>query len=170
MRNSVIIILFLLKNIDGFAQKIDNHLIYKSQIDWSSFKGVPNDDSAGARISLNIHLEVSKVSVWNGNIIFKAYARMNPLESWVRPGYEDEHTLQHEQTHFNITEMCARGLQSELNKMKIRFLKSPAIQETFNKWQIKMEDLQNQYDLETKGGNISVAQHDWNQKILAELN
>jgi hypothetical protein len=170
MRNAAIIIIFILYSFNVLALEKNNYVSFNSKIDWSLFKGVPNADSLGARISTFIYLETSKINTWNGTISFKAYARMYPFESWVRPGYADEYTLHHEQTHFNITEICARGLQAELNQMKIKSMKSSLIQSTYEKWQIKREDLQKQYDFETKSGNDSVSQNLWNQKILAELN
>lgn len=94
---------------------------------------------------------------------------MDPSKSWVNPGYADQYTLQHEQTHFNLTEICARRLQTELNQMKLKSRKSTLIQATLTKWQSKMEALQKQYDLETMGGNDRVAQNLWNEKIIAEL-
>ncbi len=136
----------------------------------SSFKGTPNNDTSGAQISTFIYLEIAKVSIWNGKILFKAQALMNAFQSWVKPDYRNEYTLQHEQTHFNITEINARGLQVELNRMKIKLIKSPIIQAALIKWQEKLEALQKQYDQETNGGNDPVAQNNWNEKILAQLN
>lgn len=170
MKTVVRLLVLLLFTSNTFAQENDSFVLYKPQIDWSVFKGVPNSDSLGARISTSIYLGISKVSIWNGTILFKASAQMNPFESWVKPAYADTYTLQHEQTHFTITEICARGLEAELNRMKIKRARSPVIQATFAKWQAKMEDLQNQYDAETKGGNDATAQQVWNQKILAEVN
>jgi hypothetical protein len=169
MRKTVIRAFFFLCNLNAFAQDEGNLVKYVSQIDWTFFRGVQDADSLGARISTSIYLEVVKTSIWNGTITFKAGALMNPCASWVRPGYFDGHTLQHEQTHFNITEVCARGLQGELNQMKIKLKDSPIIQSTFSKWQAKMEDLQKQYDLETKGGRDSFTQELWYQRILKEL-
>jgi hypothetical protein len=95
---------------------------------------------------------------------------MNPYYSWVKTGYANQYTLQHEQTHFNLTEICARGLQSELNNMKLKSRQSPNIESIFAKWQKKLGDLQRQYDFDTKGGNDNDAQKTWNEKVIADLN
>lgn len=97
-------------------------------------------------------------------MLFKGYAKMNPKESWVRADYKNNYTLQHEQTHFNITALCARGLAEELNQAKIKSKESPLIKSTLAKWQTKMESWQKRYDLETKGGNAVDAQEAWNKK------
>lgn len=169
MRKTILIAIFFLSSLHVFAQDEGNFIKYVSQITWGLFRGVPDDDSLGARISTSIYLDVVKTSIWNGTITFKAGAPMNPCASWVRPGYFADRTLQHEQTHLNITEVCARRLQAELNQMKIKLKSSPVIQATFSKWQTKMEDLQKQYDLETKGGNDTFAQTLWYQRIEREL-
>lgn len=169
MKKTPIIIVFLFCISNVFAQANDSLLVFTKQIQWSSFKGTPNSDTLGALISTSFHLEVLKVNLWNGTLHFKAYALMDPSKSWVNPGYADQYTLQHEQTHFNLTEICARRLQTELNQMKLKSRKSTLIQATLTKWQSKMEALQKQYDLETMGGNDRVAQNLWNEKIIAEL-
>ena len=170
MKNIVIIFFFLLCVSKLFGQANDSLVLFTKSIEWSLFKGIPDSDSLGARISTTIHLEIRRVNVWNGVLHFKAHALMNPSKSWVTSGYADLYTLQHEQTHFNLTEICARGLQTELNQMKLKSKKTTLIQATLTKWQHKLEVLQKQYDLETKGGNDHVAQNTWNEKIIAELN
>lgn len=136
----IIVILFCMSNI--FAQASDSLVLFTKQIQWNSFRGTPNSDTSGARISTSFNVEVLKVNIWNGKLLFKAYALMDPFKSWVKPGYADQYTLQHEQTHFNITQIYARRLQTELNKMKLKFRKSTLIQATLTKWQSKMEVLQ----------------------------
>jgi hypothetical protein len=169
MKNSVIIILFLLSVSKIFSQANDSLVLFTKSIGWNLFKGTPDSDTLGAKISTSLHLEIHKVNVWNGTLHFKAYALMNPSKSWVKSGYADEYTLQHEQTHFNLTEICARRLQTELKQMKLKSKKSTLIQATLSKWQSKLEVLQKKYDLETKGGNDHVRQNIWNEKIIAEL-
>ena len=153
-----------------FAQANDSLILFTKSVQWSSFKGTPDSDTLGARISTSIHLEILKVNVWNGTLHFKTYALLDPFKSWVRQGYADQYTLQHEQTHFNLTEMCARELQTELNRMKLKSKISALIQTTLTKWQVKLEVLQNQYDFETMGGNNRLAQNIWNEKIKTDLN
>jgi hypothetical protein len=153
-----------------FAQANDSLVLFTKSVQWSLFKGTPDSDTLGARISTSIHLEVLKVNVWSGILHFKAHALMDPSKSWVKLGYADQYTLQHEQTHFNLTEICARGLQAELNQMKLKSKKSALIQATLTKWQSKLEVLQKSYDLATMGGNDHLAQTIWNEKIIAELN
>lgn len=163
----LIVFLFCISNI--FAQGNDSLVLFTKQIQWSSFKGAPNSDISGAKISTLFILKVRRVNKWNGTLLFKAFALMDPSKSWVKPGYADQYTLLHEQTHFNITQICAKKLQAELNQMKLKSRKSAMIEVTLTKWQSKMEVLQEQYDLETMYGNDTEAQKLWNEKIIAEL-
>lgn len=170
MKISTILVAVLLCMSNAFAQAEDSLVLFTKNVQWSLFKGTPDRDTLSARISTSIHLEVLKVNVWSGILHFNAYALMDPSKSWVKVGYADQYTLQHEQTHFNLTEMCARALQTELNQMKLKSKKSDLIQTTLTKWQNKLEAVQKQYDLETMGGNDPVAQNIWNKRIIAELN
>src|SRR5688572_10770226 len=88
-------IIFFISNYGAFGQVNDSTVMYNKSIDWSLFRGIPNTDTLGARISINIQLETDRVNIWNGVIQFKAYAVMNPLKSWVRVEYRDTYTLQH---------------------------------------------------------------------------
>lgn len=170
MEKTVLIILLLLRFSIVNAQDNDSLVPFTKSLEWNRFKGVPDNDTLGARISTSIHLEIAGINTWNGIIEFKAYALMDPLKSWVKFGYADEYNLQHEQTHFNLTEMCAKNLQAELNKIKIRSKKSSLIQPVFAKWQSRLEILQQQYDVETMGGNDHTAQNSWNEKAREALN
>ncbi len=170
MRNFTILFALFFNVVFAFAQRGDSSVVFNQKIEWSLFKGVPDSDTLGARISTSMYLEISKVNVWTGAITFKACAIMNPYYSWVKTGYANQYTLQHEQTHFNLTEICARGLQSELNNMKLKSRRSPNIESIFAKWQKKLGDLQRQYDFDTKGGNDNDAQKTWNEKVIADLN
>jgi hypothetical protein len=171
MKTAPILIALLITSQLILAQQKDI-IVYSptKKIEWSYFKAKPKGDFLAASISTTIYLEVEKVSFLDGRVTFKSYAVMYPYESWVKPDYKDDFTLQHEQTHFNIAEACAKALETEINKMKIRWVKSPKIKTIFDKWINKLEDLQKQYDKETKGGNDPVAQNFWNAKILTELN
>jgi hypothetical protein len=170
MKNAALIFPLLIFCLCSSAQKSDSFVLYNQEIGWHLFKGVPNSDSLDARISTSINLEVIKVDIWDGSILFKAYAVMYPFNSWVKPDYADRYTLQHVQGHFNVTELCARKLQAELNRMKIKSRKSSTIQTIAAKWQKEMEEMQKPYDLETKGANGSTAQKCWNDRLLIELN
>lgn len=46
-------------------------------------------------------------------LVYEVIAYMIPAESWIRDG-EDEGTLEHEQAHFDITEIYARRLRRDL--------------------------------------------------------
>lgn len=163
---SSVLLLFVLMTS---AQGVDSIVSYRKNIDWNLFQGIQNTDSLGAQISTKIHLEVAKVSIWNGRVTFKAFAIMNTQRSWVRPDYKTEYTLQHEQTHFNITELFARRFMAELNGMKLRDQRSPKVQSAFDKWKKEMEDTQNRYDADTKGLNTEKQQAEWNERIAKEL-
>ncbi len=90
---------------------------------------------------------------------------MNPKKSWVRINHASEALLQHEQTHFDMTEFCARGLQQELNQMNLGLNKKALIEAVEAKWEQKLEQLQEQYDNETRHGINLNTQKEWSKKF-----
>lgn len=166
----IITFIFLLSISKVVAQNKDSLVFYANKIDWSLFKGKPDTSSFGAVISTSMYFESVKTNIWTGVITFRVHAFMKPSKSWVKPGYTDEYTLEHEQIHFTIAEIFARGLQTELNNIKINSQKSPLIQATFDKWLSKLEIEQKKYDFETRHGNNTIMQKMWSEKVKAELN
>lgn len=169
MKKSILAIAFMLCISNIRAQANDSLIFFTQSLEWDSFKGTPDSDTLGARISTVINLKI-RVNAWSGKPHFKSYALMDPYKSWVAPGYADPYTLRHEQTHFNITELCARKLQAELNQLKLKATITVLIEAILTKWENQMEAMQRQYDLETKGGNDPVSQNSWNEKITGGLN
>ncbi len=149
----------------GVSQNQDSLISFRPNIDWALFKGVETDDTSSAAISTSLKLEVAKVSIWTGKARFKAYAVMNPKKSWVRINHASEVLLQHEQTHFDMTEFCARGLQQELNQMNLGLNKKALIEAVEAKWEQKLEQLQEQYDNQTRHGTNLIIQKEWSKRF-----
>jgi hypothetical protein len=140
---------------------------------WDDFRGqAPADGAEGAR---TVYL-MSYVSRCRGlDFEFTVVAVMLPLSSWVKARVltspnERARVLQHEQTHFDLTEVHARRMRryfSELynpcgvpeDRLKAsvdRFVKDEA-------------DAQQQYDLETGHGLRLDRQRTWDDQVDATL-
>lgn len=104
-----------------------------------------------------IHFSYERVG---NNMLCEVKAYMIPSESWLRDN-EDDATLEHEQAHFDITEIYARRLRRDLSKVKtpeaakklmqVRFEAMQAEQRRFDKshknecgvhplWQVKINE------------------------------
>ncbi|MFC6997388.1 hypothetical protein [Rufibacter roseus] len=111
-------------------------LVYESEskLVWADFKGEPPKfDSAGARISTTIQMKAGKVNIWTGSTTYSAWGIMFPRHSWVKKEYKDDYTLNHEQLHFDISELVAKRLKIFINQQKVNSGKKVAT-EIFNRY------------------------------------
>jgi len=79
---------------------------------------------------------------------------------------KNEEVLNHEQLHFDITEVFARKLYGEAALLKDEPGDIPAkAKELFNRINSECEKMQEQYDDETQHGTVIDRQTAWNKKV-----
>jgi hypothetical protein len=122
------------------------------ELNWDDFLGIPKPFAKwGAVISSNVFLEFDTTSS-----LFLAYAGQNNQRSWVKRRSKDsDYLLNHEQYHFNISELHARMmnnyLQNNLDKEEKDHLSKLSL------IRAELYAMQSKYDAETGHGlNISV--------------
>ncbi len=81
------------------------------------------------------------------------------------------YALNHEQMHFNITEIFARKLRMRLTKLNFAKVSNiqRKLQEQYNKIGAELSAYQDRYDRETEHGQNPAKQKIWNEKIQQEL-
>jgi len=137
------------------------------KITWENFKGRPDKTTnllamTQAGIGYN-------VACTNGDLYLKIYCYFNVNKSWTKETGSQE-LLQHEQLHFDITELYARILRKKLSELSdpcgknIREL-DKIYQSNFNEC-AKTQDL---YDKETNHSINNEKQKEWEQRIAKEL-
>ena len=105
---------------------------------------------------------------YKNRIFYRVDAYFIPSRSWVRE--RSERLLAHEQLHFDIAELYARGARkkiSELRQMGVRDVAEYnfAIQKVLE----ESNDTDRLYDRETIHGAISEKQKRWEREIALEL-
>ncbi|TXI67181.1 MAG: hypothetical protein E6Q46_03595 [Flavobacterium sp.] len=172
-----IIILFFLISKIAFAQSSfenDSILIWNEnrKITWTDFKSqnkVHSYEHASAVITPGLiaypkTIEESKIKK------VKIIATVYKNKSWYK--IKEDYILNHEQVHFNITEIYARKFRKELAKIEESGDKINA--NTFLSLFHKIEDehweFQFQYEDETQRGTNFNQQKIWNEKIQKLLN
>lgn len=135
---------------------------------WKDFRGkAPTNSNLAAETASGIFF-----SYECGGEKFKAtvYAYFDPVESWFKTK-ATEKVLEHEQTHFEITELFARKFRQRLQQEKNPCRKSSAeFQRMFNQIMQEHRQYQNQYDSETKHSILWDEQRRWSNMIKRELN
>ncbi|WP_158824986.1 hypothetical protein [Mucilaginibacter lacusdianchii] len=158
-----------------YTDNSDPDTIYyttKRPLIWNDFKAKPiNGTKYAAEVfpSLAFDEEVEVVnSTIQVRIKMKVY--LPKSASWVKPGYQDDYTLNHEQRHFDIAKIASehykRGLLTEQQPVTNY---DGAIHADYLEAFRDMNRMQKQYDDETRHGLDQYAQSQWNERIDKEL-
>lgn len=138
------------------------------KLSWDDFKGkaIPNNISAAMTYS-SITFEIE---VENDSAIITIENIFDKKQSWVKNSGKTNYILNHEQKHFDISEIYARKLRKKLSEEQFEF---SSIQKNISK--IVKDNykeaisFQNKYDKETKHSVNIEKQEIWNEKIEDEL-
>lgn len=90
--------------------------------------------------------------------------------SWARTMPPSQHTLEHEQLHFDITRLVAERFRRKVLEMPLTIDDHESrIQFEYLEYFRMMHDLQDEFDAATRGGLDAAAQREWVRKIRGEL-
>ncbi|PNQ73634.1 hypothetical protein C1T31_04660 [Hanstruepera neustonica] len=143
---------------------------YKLQ--WSNFKGAPNMNSDAAATTASGITFGYRMSETDGQITqFKAdvTAHFYPDKSWYKPEEVSNHILEHEQLHFDITELHARILRQHISKLQV----PNSVNKELENWhQHVLKDLgamQNAYDAASDFSRNKEQQTHWKETVTKQL-
>ena len=137
------------------------------KLTWNDFQSAADEhDPLHAMTSTNISVQAN----CQGNVMqFNVKCQFALRESWSK-NKESEALLQHEQLHFDLTEVYARQLRQRLGQIKnlctgdkSKF--NAVVNKVFTDW--KKE--QNRYDAESQHGLNDEKQLYWTEQIAARL-
>ncbi len=90
-------------------------------------------------------------------------------ESWVKPEAMTPHYLEHEQLHFDITELYARKLRKELAKHKFRCYEKWKLEQICNRYLDAWRAKEKEYDWNTSYSLNEPKQREWVFKVKNDL-
>ncbi|QED37494.1 DUF922 domain-containing protein [Antarcticibacterium arcticum] len=169
-------LLFLVSVFFVKAQEEADKIFWKKDgLTWGHFEASP-DETSSFHANTNAGLSYSwGLKNINGviELEYEVKSYFNPKGSWVRKGSQNDHLLQHEQLHFDITELHARKLKKQLAEVKVNSLGQQP-REVLNRY-YKIIDkertlMQQKYDRETRHSIDKDAQARWHKYIANELN
>lgn len=167
-------ILFLMVSVVVNAQLPENSMSWQEDLlEWSDFRGKPQlHNSFHANTTSGISYSWSlKTSEEGKEFVFSVESYFFPEGSWVKPGKTSENLLAHEQLHFDITELHARKLRSQLqefNPEKVKDIKK-ALREIYQKIEAERAHMQQKFDVETRHSQNAEAQLKWQEVVRLEL-
>ena len=153
----------------GLTQDKNEELIDWSssrRLTWADYKAEPDKSSDAAAITtsyLGIQYNFS-----DGKITFNIVCKFSKNKSWGL--YKNAHILEHEQGHFDITEIFARKLNKETSEYKFdKKSYQKDLQKIYDDVMKAKEKLQTQYDSETDFSRNKDKQAEWLVKIAKML-
>ena len=136
------------------------------RLTWDDYLAKPSSSSDAAAItSTSLGLEYH---VRDNVLSYTITCRFSKTRSWGK--YRTEYILDHEQGHFDITEIYARKLENAIQEYKFNPKKFKTDLDNIYKEIVEeKEKVQNQYDLETDYSRNREKQAEWLKKIQKQL-
>lgn len=100
---------------------------------------------------------------------FDVFSYFLPDLSWYKKEYSNYYLLEHEQTHFNISELFARKLKKELSELTPSESVGEEAERIYHKMQKEHAKFQNKYDRETKHSLHIEEELLWQKKVKDAL-
>lgn len=156
----------------GFGQQGEEVLWqHDKRLEWSDFKGKPSRASnASAVTASGITYSFSSMRK-NGKIEvdFQVNSYFYPEESWVSSATPDTLILDHEQLHFDITEIFTRKLRLKFAEATYTDNIKKEVGAIYKQILKELRDYQNLYDKETNFSRNYEKQLEWNEKVKMAL-
>ncbi len=137
-------------------------------IDWSDFRGAPNMASKAA--AMTAYSITSEARCDEGRFTFRVESYFLPTRSWVKSAHllerASDRTLQHERTHFDLSEVQARRARAGLGALASPCeLPDAARDRLVAPYLAGDATVQAQYDRETINGTHGPRQAEWDQRV-----
>ena len=151
-------------------------------IEWSSERRLSRADFKGRVPSAAGNASMSRLSIdlsWGceaDELVASARATFDPSQSWWRPAsanvwsaerrgaHRDSQLLEHEQVHFDLTEIFARRIRKRFHELKDACGEpggADSVRDDIERINRDLQDTQRRYDRETGHGTNGVAQLRW---------
>lgn len=175
MRNQVFygLLVVLITTLFWGTSSTSSDVIYWTpdyKLSWDDFEGYPNYKYNYKDVSaMTVSGIVDYSGCEDGKIIYKIKSYFEKKHSWVKLSGRNTHTLEHEQIHFDITELYARKLRKELAERSFSCGEEEAFGTFVNEFLEGWQKMQETYDVESGYSNHPQEQYDWVQKVRREL-
>ncbi len=140
---------------------------------WDDFQGNPDRHSIAAAVTesgFGYRLGMQYSSSGKANIVITVLCFFNKSKSWVKPGMASEYALLHEQHHFDLTYIQACLFFQKLKAAEFTVDNCPSLLDKINAaCYEELNKMQNDYDGQTKNGQLKNIQAQWNKRIDLQL-
>jgi len=179
--------LFLAAGLSGFAQVTvsvnwvqrmppanSDTIFYNpdKKLTWPDFKGKPGSPSEAIAVTSSGLGYKASMHSRNGktDLVIDVYCYFSKQNSWVRPGRQSDYALTHEQHHFDVTYIVTDLFIQRLRAAKFTTANyGDVVEKIYGETCRELEKMQNDYDGQTKNGQLRNIQAEWNNKIEKRL-
>ncbi len=136
-------------------------------LEWDDFKGVPFESRAAAVTVSGFGYKADVKTLGSkGQLTIKVYCYFNKNKSWVKPGKTIPYILTHEQRHFDISYIAASIFVEKLNSTVFTLSNfNQLLPRIYNESCLIMNKMQDEYDGQTKNGQLRDVQFKWNDIV-----
>lgn len=142
------------------------------KLQWPDFKGLPINEGRVAAITMS-GFGYTAAMKRNGNkseINIGVYCYFSKDKSWVKPGKTTPYILNHEQHHFDISFIAASIFVNRLKGMEITTANiNTVLPRLYKECCDIMNKMQDDYDGQTKNGQLKDMQADWDLQLQNKL-
>lgn len=164
-----LVISFLLFSSEGDEVKMAWSATDK--LTWEDFQGPPQLNS-GYVASTNSGLSFSYSFSMNGDEIdysYKVNSYFYPESSWYIPLHVNQHILDHEQTHFDISELHARILRRKIENYVFSENFKSEIMKLYKETENERVAMQHQFDEESDHSKNKEGESQWEAFVQKEI-
>ena len=142
------------------------------KLNWNDFRGNPdqNSDAAAVTASGFGYMLTRQTRNSNSRINITVYCHYNKVKSWVKTGMQSDYALEHEQHHFDISYLGTLLFIEKLRAASFTVRNYVSLAERiYDECYDAMQNMQDEYDGETRNGRQKNVQAEWNKKIVSQL-
>jgi len=142
------------------------------KLSWPDFKAMPVNAFGAVALTSSGFGYTADIQYENGrtDIVIEVYCYFSKQNSWVIPGLESDYALNHEQRHFDITYIAANLFIKKLNAAKFTEANyTTLLDDIYKESRSDFAKLQNDYDSETRNGQLKNIQEEWDNRIVRQL-
>ena len=156
-----------------FPQNNTGKIIWSEdqKLSWEDFRGTPLP-SAGFVASTNTGISFGysfSIDEDDIKVKYSVESFFNPEKSWFIPGQVSQNVLNHEQVHFDISELHARKLRKRLELRKFTVNVKSEIETIYLQVESQRKAMQKKFDTETDHSRNYKKQIFWEKQITKQL-
>ena len=142
------------------------------KLEWPDFKAMPVNAIEAVALTSSGFGYLADVQYQDGktDIVIEVYCYFSKQNSWVIPGRESDYALNHEQHHFDVAFIAANLFVKKFKAAKFTESNYAMLLENIYKESSRdFTKLQDEYDGQTKNGQLKNIQEEWDIRVGLEL-